>query len=294
MPHTLFLMEPITLRQLEYALAVEKAGAICAAAKALHMSQPSLSQQLLQLEKTLGTDLFERTPSGTEPTAAGQVFLAHARNALDDVRKARMSVADLKRPLRLGVEALVELQPIITAANDAFGRRAGTLLQVVRHPTSESLVRALKMQQIDLAIGSHPASWDGVHVALGEVLLELRTPPGTTSADLGQLTWFRVPGTGPYVSSILQRLDITIDPSIVEVDSFEFARAMVDQGLGVTLVPGSWGPVSAPADHITVSTTVRVAVSALADTLDHTSNDFIAHLLRQGPLNPALRTTAAS
>ncbi|MGI5346748.1 LysR family transcriptional regulator [Streptomyces sp. CA-250714] len=82
-------MSTVTLRQIEYALAVNEAGAICAAAKALHVAQPSLSQQISNLERSLGVVLFERTATGTSTTAAGRAFLAEAQAAVHAVERAR-------------------------------------------------------------------------------------------------------------------------------------------------------------------------------------------------------------
>jgi DNA-binding transcriptional LysR family regulator len=273
-------MEPITLRQLEFALAVEEAGAICAAAKLLHISQPSLSQQIQQLEKALGVELFGRTPAGTEPTEAGRVFLTHARNALEDVRRARVSVAGLpKRPLRVGIEDLVDLAPVIAAANDTFGAVAASAFQVMRHPTAASLGQALQSQQVDLAVGSQQPGWEGMQVALGMVRLDLMTPPDTITEDLGKLPWFQVVGTQQYVAQVLDQVDLGTAPRIVEAESFEFARAMVSQGLGVSLVPESAMTGSAHSESTTP--TVRVPISVMANTLDSTSSELVSNLLRR-------------
>ena len=52
------------LRVLEYFLALTQEGSISAAAKALNVSQPTLSRQLMDLEKELGCVLFERSKQG--------------------------------------------------------------------------------------------------------------------------------------------------------------------------------------------------------------------------------------
>ncbi|MFF8902096.1 LysR family transcriptional regulator [Streptomyces lydicus] len=83
------------LRLLGYAVAIAEEGSISGAARRLHLTQPTLSRQLREMERELGTKLFVREGRGLTPTAAGQVLvrravgvLAEAEAALKDVRLA--------------------------------------------------------------------------------------------------------------------------------------------------------------------------------------------------------------
>lgn len=72
-----------SFRQLEYFVAAAEHGSISAAARARHVSQPSVSQAVAQLEQTLGETLFRRQVSrGLELTPAGQRLLGRARDIL--------------------------------------------------------------------------------------------------------------------------------------------------------------------------------------------------------------------
>jgi hypothetical protein len=74
------------LRHLRYFVAVAEEGSLTVAAeKRLHTAQPSLSRQIRDLEYELGIQLLTRSVRGIELTAAGKVFLDHARLALDQV-----------------------------------------------------------------------------------------------------------------------------------------------------------------------------------------------------------------
>jgi LysR family transcriptional regulator, benzoate and cis,cis-muconate-responsive activator of ben and cat genes len=76
------------LRQMRYFLAVAEERHVGRAAERLHMAQPPLSRQIQALEEELGTRLFERTPKGVEPTAAGQALLAEVPNLLALAQRA--------------------------------------------------------------------------------------------------------------------------------------------------------------------------------------------------------------
>ncbi|RVX45439.1 DNA-binding transcriptional LysR family regulator [Nonomuraea polychroma] len=71
------------LRQLRYFSVVAQEQHLTRAAERLGIRATSLSQQIITLERELGTILFHRTPGGMVPTAAGRVLLPHAHRALE-------------------------------------------------------------------------------------------------------------------------------------------------------------------------------------------------------------------
>ena len=64
----------MTLQQLRYFLAAAEHGSFTAAARSLYIAQPSLSEQVRQLEAELGVDLFVRAGRGIALTEAGRAF----------------------------------------------------------------------------------------------------------------------------------------------------------------------------------------------------------------------------
>lgn len=73
------------LRHLNYFIAVAEQGGFTRAAAMLHVSQPALSQQIRQLEETLGVQLFDRSGRNTRLTDSGKVWLIYARRVFSGV-----------------------------------------------------------------------------------------------------------------------------------------------------------------------------------------------------------------
>ncbi len=96
-----------TLRQLEYAVAAARTLNFGEAAKATHVSQPTLSAQLAQLETTLGQKLFERSSRGVVLTPFGAAWIPEARAILERAARlqdmARAAQEPLTGELRIGV-----------------------------------------------------------------------------------------------------------------------------------------------------------------------------------------------
>src|SRR5258707_11026216 len=80
------------LRQLSYFLAVVDERTFTAAAAAVAVAQPSVSQAVRSLETELGTPLFHRVGRSVRLTSAGEALVAPARQALRDAEIAREAV----------------------------------------------------------------------------------------------------------------------------------------------------------------------------------------------------------
>ncbi len=84
------------LRHIRYLLAVAEHGNFTRAAQALHVSQPTLSQQIIQLEQTLGVVLLDRSGRTVKTTDAGSVYIEHARRALLELESGRRAILDVQ------------------------------------------------------------------------------------------------------------------------------------------------------------------------------------------------------
>jgi LysR family transcriptional regulator, hca operon transcriptional activator len=91
----------LELRHLRYFVAAAEAGSLkLAAEERLYITQPSLSRQIRDLEREVGAPLFLRGARGVELTAAGRVFLEHARVMLVQAEAAVQSVRRIANPVK--------------------------------------------------------------------------------------------------------------------------------------------------------------------------------------------------
>lgn len=100
-----------TLRQLQFFVAAAEAGSVSGAARALSISQSSVTEAIQSLEDDLGVPLFERRARGLAMTHRGSLFLRHATQILGDVSTARLAfreeAGEIAGRLALGVTSLV-------------------------------------------------------------------------------------------------------------------------------------------------------------------------------------------
>lgn len=141
-------------RSLQYLLAIAEHGSFTRAAEALHVSQPSLSQQIKRLEDTLQSPLFSRSGRTVRLTDAGEIYLHHARRAqreLDAGRRAVLDAQNLSRgSLRLGWTPVTDYMtfPLLEEFN---GRYPGIVLKILQMPQDDVVV-AVAEDSIDVGI----------------------------------------------------------------------------------------------------------------------------------------------
>ena len=85
------------LRQLRYFTAVARHGHFRSAAAVLHLTQPTLSEQIQLLEQELGVRLFDRDRQVVQLTPAGLALLPHAETVLQEIERTRATMRNLAR-----------------------------------------------------------------------------------------------------------------------------------------------------------------------------------------------------
>ena len=144
------------LRHIRYLLAVAEHRNFTRAAEALHVSQPTLSQQIKQLEESLGAPLLDRSGRSINLTDAGQAYVRFARLALQDLQagtRAIHDVQDLSRGhLRLAMTPTFTaylIGPLLARFN---ARYPGITLSV-EELTQDRIEAALGEDLLDIGIG---------------------------------------------------------------------------------------------------------------------------------------------
>ena len=132
----------IDLRLLEHALALAHHRSYARAAKALHVSQPTLSRGIAGLEESLGVRLFDRGHSGVEPTVFGRLLLERGALLLADESALRREIQQLAG-LEVG-ELLIGAGPF--SSEISVGRAITRLL--AKHPQIRARVARLDPEQV--------------------------------------------------------------------------------------------------------------------------------------------------
>ncbi|MGH3939972.1 MAG: LysR family transcriptional regulator [Pseudonocardiaceae bacterium] len=147
------------LQQLVYFLAVARARHFTRAAELSHVAQPSLSKQIHNLERELGSELFHRARGNVSLTPAGEALIPFAKRILADVETARLQINELAelRQGRLRLGATPSLcTGLLADALARFHIRYPGLQLVIDESGSRDLVRQVAEGAIDLAVITSP------------------------------------------------------------------------------------------------------------------------------------------
>lgn len=240
----------MNLRHIEIFHAVYVNGSVSAAARALNVSQPSVSKMLKHAESLLGFPLFHRTAGRLVPTDDAHLLFSGVSEIQDKVYALREAGRNLRRGSggMLRVSALPSLA--LNALPTAVARFLRTHpdvkfdLQTVHH---DDLLRKLYERETDLAIAYEvPAAaplgsrWLGE----GELVVLYREedmPDAPSRIELERLRGERfisLAASGPIgqlFTQELARLELLLD-EVVSARTFYIATALVQQGVGMTVV----------------------------------------------------------
>ncbi len=134
------------------------------AAAELHLTQSSLSRQIVRLEQQVGARLLDRTPQGTRLTEAGEAFLALATGVLRSAAAATARARAVARPSRITVGYTGNL--IVTPAVRALRHRHPDADVRTLHLKWDDARAALLENRVDAAIVRLPLPSTGLHVTV--------------------------------------------------------------------------------------------------------------------------------
>ncbi len=147
------------MHQLRYVVAVARAGNFSRAAEQCHVSQPSLSQQILKLEEELGERLFDRMKREARVTPHGEAFLRRAVKILEEADAAKREAGEAQSLLRgrLIIGVLPTIAPyLLPDALMSFSKKFPGVEIVVQEDTTSQLLKLAKAYEIDFALTSRP------------------------------------------------------------------------------------------------------------------------------------------
>lgn len=150
------------IRQLKYFIAIAEERQVSAAAKRLHMSQPPLSQQLKNMEDTLGEVLFERSGKFLELTEAGHTLYKYALQITQMMEEAKSEVADVGDGIggQLSVGINTFSLPNVSKVFHQFRQQYPKVTYKIQQNESSLLCYLLKERKIELAIVRLPLEID--------------------------------------------------------------------------------------------------------------------------------------
>jgi LysR family hydrogen peroxide-inducible transcriptional activator len=240
-------------------LAVAETGNFTRAAIRSHIAQPSLSQQIIKLERELGHKLFHRLGRKAVLTDAGTAFLERARRILFEVEDATKQLGDsptFERKITVG--AIPTLAPYLLPGLIERCRRRNPNLQVnIREDFKTTLIAEMLEGKLDLALVSLPIEEASIQVeVLWKEPLVLVVAKGhplarkerVTAADLPEESFILL-GSSSSLAAQVRRFcgDHHFEPKIgSRCGQIATVKAMVGIGAGISILPEG---VKSPEDR---------------------------------------------
>jgi LysR family hydrogen peroxide-inducible transcriptional activator len=237
--------------QLRYVCAIAETGSFSRAAERCKVAQPSLSQQVLKLEKDLGAKLFDRLGRSIRITEAGRTFLPYARSILDQMESARSSVVNRNADVRgsVAVGAIPTIAPyLMPGYATAFARKYPDAKLRIVEETTPNLVEGLRDLSLDLAILALPLRHKDLQLSpIRTEPLFAALPKDDPRASAESLALKSLRGESFVMLrdghcfrdlSIATCTHARITPNIAfESDQFSSVLGMVAAGVGISFVP---------------------------------------------------------
>jgi len=238
-------------RRLAYWLAVVDEGSFTRAALRMHVSQPSLSQQIRALEKEVGGDLLERLPRSVRLTAAGKAFLPHAQTAVREIERAHQaarSALDLETgELEISTVRSIAAGILPDLVQSWRQRHTGTFVRLHEFTHRSLAEDSVRRGVGDLGIGPPPIGWAGPVRRLGwEEFLVVLSPADVSASrrkirlvELKDRDWVMFePGNGLHDLIVSACASAGFTPRhAVLTSQVETAARLAAAGVGPTLVP---------------------------------------------------------
>jgi len=242
--------DPMLYAHLESFVEVARLGNVSRAAEALFLTQPAITARLKSLESDLGVELFVRSPRGMKLTDAGRAFLPYAERTIAAFDEGRQLVTNLRSgtmgALVIGAAPAVSTY-LLPGILRAFRATHPNVRLGVRTGHTEEVLEMVLRGEAHVGIGRpirHP-DVELIPVLDDEMVLVVGARHGFASRgkvrmdELAEERLILFDRTSSYhdLTSSLFRQAGVVPASTLELDNVEAAKKMVQQGLGVALLP---------------------------------------------------------
>ncbi len=284
------------LHQLRYFCAVAETGSFSRAAEQSHVSQPSLSQQILKLEDELGARLFDRLGRSVRLTELGKRFLPRAHAVLRELEAAKGDVTEGKAfiggPVSVGVIPTVGPY-FLPARLTAFSRKFNQVRLTVVEEITPILLDRLRAGTIDVAILALPLrghEFDTFPLLTERLFAvlpqkhELASRASLSLKDLRGEPFLLLREGHCFRDTAVAACDrARLHPQIVfESGQFSSLLSMVGAGMGVSIVPEMAMEKKSQCRYVRIADEQAVrtvgAVILRGRSLTRAHNAFLAHL----------------
>ena len=231
-------------------LAVVTFGGFRRAAESLRVTQPAVSARIKALEQSLGVALFERRPGGLLLSAAGRALRPYAEQILHAVALARQAVHDLQPSSGSALEIAAALSICTYLLPDVlkrFQRAHPNVMITVRSGHSKDVLEMVLREEADIGLArslNHPAV-ETVSLRDDPLILVSHRAHWPTRARRARLEevaarplvfFDRGSSDWTLINGLFRRAGLV--PNVVlEVETIEAAKRMVERGLGLAFLP---------------------------------------------------------
>jgi len=284
----------VELAQLEAFLQVAHHRSFSRAAEALFLTQPSVTARIQSLEREIGERLFERTGRSVTLTDAGHAFIPHAQRALTAVQEGTDAIEAVRHgdvgSIRIGASSSIATY-VLPAIFKRFRQERPRVHIHLTTGTTEDMLEKLIAGELHVAITrltQHPEI-ESLHLYNDD--LALVVSPSHPFAAKGRVTVAEA-GREPFlffersssyhtlIYSMFLRVGV-VPESVMELDSMEATKHMVEAGLGIAILP-----VVSVDPECEAGTLKRVDIR---DMEQPAQREVGVHVLRNRAIAPPLR-----
>lgn len=244
----------LSLHQLTCFLATYEQGSLTRAAEELGYSQPSISEQIRALEKTLGVQLFRRVGRGVVPTTVADTLRPHAERTLaaaDEARRAVQSVKSFETgTIRFGMFGIARLYAGAGLIADVLTRYPGVRVELVGQNSTEVAedLRRGRLEAAMLAVSTVESEGLTITPVAREELVYVSADPAhlatpvtahrlsLSSLVMPETTYRSVDSTRQTLRHMLHETGRN-PPTRIEVEDIETAVELVGMGYADSVIP---------------------------------------------------------